>query len=79
MAVIYLKHPLHGAKVAVSEQEAEYDALRGWERFDPTQPLEVKVLPQLDHDGDGKPGGSLPGEQSTVAIGQRKRGRPRKQ
>jgi hypothetical protein len=27
----------------------------------------------LDHDGDGKPGGSLPGEQST-----RRRGRPRK-
>jgi hypothetical protein len=26
-------------------------------------------LVQLDHDGDGTPGGSLPGEQSTAAVG----------
>lgn len=28
-----------------------------------------------DHDGDGKPGGSLPGEDSTVAKGRRKKGK----
>jgi len=28
-------------------------------------------LDPLDHDGDGNPGGSLPGEQSTAAKGQR--------
>jgi hypothetical protein len=31
---IYLKHPTHGTKVAISEQEAEYDEREGWERFD---------------------------------------------
>lgn len=33
MAVIYLKHPKHGTKVACSEEEAAYDAKSGWERF----------------------------------------------
>lgn len=36
MAVIYLKHPRHGAKVAISELEAENDIANGWEEFDPT-------------------------------------------
>lgn len=35
MAVIYLKHPVHGAKVAISDQEAIYDAMHGWMRYDP--------------------------------------------
>lgn len=35
MAVIYLKHPTHGAKVATSEQEAQHDEQFGWTRFDP--------------------------------------------
>lgn len=39
MAVIYLKHPVHGAKVAISHDEAEYDMENGWEEFDPV--LEV--------------------------------------
>ena len=38
MAVIYLRHPIHGAKVACSDMEAEFDMNRGWEPFDPTQP-----------------------------------------
>jgi hypothetical protein len=38
MAVIYLQHPTHGAKVAVSEMEAEYDRQNGWMEFDPTNP-----------------------------------------
>jgi hypothetical protein len=31
---IYMKHPVHGTKVAISEQEAEMDEHDGWERFD---------------------------------------------
>lgn len=31
--VIYLKHPIHGTKVAISEVEAEYDMENGWEKF----------------------------------------------
>ena len=34
MAAIYLKHPVHGAKVAISEQEAIYDEMNGWMRYD---------------------------------------------
>lgn len=37
MAVIYLKHPTHGAKVATMELEAEYDEQNGWVRYTPDQ------------------------------------------
>lgn len=35
MAVIYLRHPKHGAKVAISDMEAENDMQNGWEEYDP--------------------------------------------
>lgn len=35
MAVIYLTHPIHGAKVAIAEAEAIYDETHGWMRYDP--------------------------------------------
>lgn len=41
---------------------------------DPNPLLMVGANP-LDHDGDGKPGGSLKGEESTVRKGKRKKGR----
>jgi hypothetical protein len=44
MAVIYLKHPEHGVKVACLDLEAEADIENGWERFDPEQ-----VTPQVDN------------------------------
>lgn len=31
---IYLKHPVHGTKVATMEQEAKYDESLGWTRFE---------------------------------------------
>ena len=34
MAVIYLRHPVHGTKVACMEAEAVYDEKNGWVRFD---------------------------------------------
>jgi len=34
MAVIYMVHPAHGAKVAISNEEAILDAMDGWERYD---------------------------------------------
>lgn len=33
MAVIYLKHPKHGAKIASSPQEAQADKANGWIEF----------------------------------------------
>ncbi len=41
MAVIYLKHDTHGAKVACSEQEATYDEAHGWVRFTVDAPVPV--------------------------------------
>lgn len=43
--VIYLRHPLHGTKVAISDLEAAADADNGWVRFDPTAPPAVEVAP----------------------------------
>ena len=33
MAVIYMRHPIHGAKVATMEAEANFDEQNGWERY----------------------------------------------
>ena len=38
MASIYLKHPIHGAKVATLEMEAVYDEQNGWVRYNPDTP-----------------------------------------
>lgn len=39
MPIIYLKHPVHGTKVATMEAEVEHDEAQGWERYDlDTQP-----------------------------------------
>lgn len=38
MAVIYMVHPVHGAKVAISEHEADYDEMHGWMRYNPDTP-----------------------------------------
>lgn len=38
MAVIYLTHPVHGAKVATIEAEAEMDEQNGWVRYNPETP-----------------------------------------
>jgi len=38
MAVIYMKHPVHGAKIATLEAEAIYDETHGWLRYDPATP-----------------------------------------
>jgi hypothetical protein len=35
MPVIYLKHPVHGHKVATMDMEAEADEKNGWERYTP--------------------------------------------
>jgi hypothetical protein len=33
--VIYLKHPIHGTKVAIAENEAEEDEKNGWVVYNP--------------------------------------------
>ena len=45
MAVIYLRHPVHGAKVACLEAEAVYDEKNGWVRFDvDAEPVTVNEM-----------------------------------
>jgi hypothetical protein len=43
MAAIYLVHEVHGAKVAISEEEAISDEYFGWERYNPNTPVEAPV------------------------------------
>ena len=42
MPIIYMNHPIHGAKVATMEAEAEHDETHGWKRYElDTQPEPV--------------------------------------
>ena len=43
MAVIYLVHDVHGAKVAISDEEAIYDEDFGWTRYNPDEPVKASV------------------------------------
>ena len=43
MAAIYLVHEVHGAKVAISEEEAISDEYFGWERYNPDAPVDAPV------------------------------------
>lgn len=48
MAVIYLRHPTHGAKVAISDMEAEHDRQNGWEAYDPNAVMdELETVNEL--------------------------------
>ena len=42
MAVIYLRHPVHGTKVACTDLEANYDRTLGWEDFDPAAAVDLQ-------------------------------------
>lgn len=45
MPIIYLKHPIHGTKVATMDAEAEHDEAQGWERYElDTQPEIVEEV-----------------------------------
>ena len=33
MPIIYLRHSIHGTKIATMEQEAEFDEQNGWVRY----------------------------------------------
>ena len=44
---IYLKHPTHGQKIAISDQEAEYDEQSGWVRYTLDTPVEVEPVNEL--------------------------------
>jgi hypothetical protein len=43
MPNIYLRHPRHGEKIAISWMEAREDMEQGWEEFDPSNPDESET------------------------------------
>lgn len=42
--IIYLEHPVHGNKVAISDLEAQQDEQNGWRRYTPGEPEVVNEL-----------------------------------
>ena len=46
MAVIYLTHPIHGAKVATLDIEADLDVQNGWSRYNSEPSVEEEVSPE---------------------------------
>jgi len=45
---IYLRHDVHGTKVATMELEAVADEENGWARFDPTAVAVVESMPEAN-------------------------------
>ena len=45
MAVIYLTHPVHGAKVATMDIEADADEKNGWTRYNSDTSSELEAAP----------------------------------
>jgi hypothetical protein len=43
--IIYLEHPVHGAKVATMDLEAEADEKNGWTRYNPDTLSEFEAAP----------------------------------
>jgi len=43
--MIYLKHEIHGRKVATMELEAEYDEQNGWVRYTLDTPIVEEAAP----------------------------------
>lgn len=45
MSIIYMKHEVHGAKIASMEAEALADEKNGWIRYNPDTLLTPEVAP----------------------------------
>ena len=43
--IIYLSHPVHGAKVATMDLEADADEKNGWTRYNPDTLSEPEAAP----------------------------------
>lgn len=70
--VIYLRHPMHGTKVAISDVEAEADEKLGWVRY------EVGVLLTPDEPVSDTPVSEPAVSEPTKNALARPVGRPRK-
>lgn len=57
---IYMKHPIHGTKIATLEMEAAFDEEHGWVRYNPQEPEESEesdpiLVNQLQAKRRGRP------------------------
>jgi hypothetical protein len=43
--IIYLKHPVHGTKIATMDLEAQADETNGWVRYNPNEIVDQVVEP----------------------------------
>ena len=34
---VYLKHPIHGSKIAINQSELQSDEINGWVRYNPEE------------------------------------------
>jgi hypothetical protein len=64
--VIYLKHPTHGNKVAISEDEAKADEKLGWIRYVVGQPV-VESGPGTEESESGGQSGGEPARDLAAA------------
>ena len=56
MPIIYMSHPVHGAKIASMELEAENDERNGWTRYTLDTPIDVEeATPQEVKRRRGRP------------------------
>ena len=55
MPNIYLKHPIHGTKVATMDAEAEADAQNGWIVYNPVTPVDKTVVKTEEKSTDAAP------------------------
>ena len=52
---ITMTHPVHGAKVAIMDLEAEEDEKNGWIRYNPDTPVQVAPVNTLETKRRRKP------------------------
>ena len=75
MANIYLKHPIHGHKVANMNLEVEEDLKHGWEQYEPEAPVEA--LPPgevpVEVETPKEPAETLPIEEPAVVAPKNRR------
>ena len=66
---VVLKHPKHGLKVAICQQEIDYDRTHGWEVFEPVEAVPAPIFQEHP----------VPDFLAQNALTKRGPGRPRKE
>ena len=52
---VIMVHPVHGAKVAINDVEAEQDEKAGWTRYNPDTTTEAVAAPEVERPKRGRP------------------------